>query len=187
MPISLPLKRIRERETPEEAELSGFKKVRGDVTFESGILAVTGTETHSVALWGNPGVADFEAEISFRCQLENNSNLGIMLRAEDYSYFSSQPTQSWRGYYLQLGQHIVALSRYDYGEDTMDAFRLDGELSDGGEHTLFIRVESNRFTIVLDDKYRLETSDDCAFMSGQLGVFASAGKIEITKFSYRAL
>ena len=120
-------------ETPEEAELSGFKKVRGDVTFESGILAVTGTETHSVALWGNPGVADFEAEISFRCQLENNSNLGIMLRAEDYSYFSSQPTQSWRGYYLQLGQHIVALSRYDYGEDTMDAFRLDGELSDGGE------------------------------------------------------
>ena len=174
-------------ETPEEAELSGFKKVRGDVTFESGILAVTGTETHSVALWGNPGVADFEAESSFRCQLENNSNLGIMLRAEDYSYFSSQPTQSWRGYYLQLGQHIVALSRYDYGEDTMDAFRLDGELSDGGEHTLFIRVESNRFTIVLDDKYRLETSDDCAFMSGQLGVFASAGKIEITKFSYRAL
>ena len=66
--------------------------------------------------------------------------------------------RSWRGYYLQLGQHIVALSRYDYGEDTMDAFRLDGELSDGGEHTLFIRVESNRFTIVLDDKYRLETS-----------------------------
>lgn len=82
------------------------------------------------------------------------------------------------GYYLQLSRQLITLNRYDYGEETLQAARI-GDISDGASHTLSVRAESNRFVVVLDDKYRIEDSDDCAFMSGQLGIFSTSGRIEI--------
>lgn len=170
----------------ENVNLSEFEKVRGHVEYDGNALAVTGEDTHSVALWGNPGISDFEAEISFRCELSSNSDLGIMLRAENYSYYSQQPVQSWQGYYLQLSRQLITLNRYDYGEETLQAARI-GDISDGASHTLSVRAESNRFIVVLDDKYRIEAADDCAFMSGRLGIFSTSGRIEILTLRYRAL
>lgn len=171
-------------DAPKEAKLSDFESIRGDVVIADDAITVTGQDTHSTALWGNAGVCNFKAEFTFTCQLDNSSNLGFMIRAEDYSYFGSQPTQSWRGYYLQLGQHLVTLSRYDYGEEALGAARTGDTFANKSEHTLTIAAESNKITVTLDDTYTLTAYDDCAFLSGQLGIFSTDGQITVTDFTY---
>lgn len=149
-------------------------------------LTVNGGTPCGVALWGNSGVCDFEAEIAFECTTDVSSDLGFMIRAENYSYHASQPKQSWRGYYLKIGGQIISLNRYDYGEELLAAERIDGGLTDG-VHTLSVRAESNRFTVRLDGKKLIETTDDCAFMSGKTGAYVGSGKMEITQLKYRSL
>ena len=175
-------------DAPDRVSIDDFAIERGDVVIENGILTVKGVENHSVALWGNEGVCDFTATIRFTCALNNSSNLGIMIRAEDYSYYPSQPTQSWRGYYLKIGQHILSLSRFDYGEEMLGAVRVDDAFSDSaGEHTLTITAVSNKIEICLDGKYTVSVRDDCAFLSGKLGIFATSGEIKITDFKYEKI
>ncbi len=170
-----------------EVRLSDFEAVRGDVVIGDDAIIVTGQDAHSTALWKNVDVCNFRATFTFTCQLDNSSNLGLMIRAADYSYFSAQPTQSWRGYYLQIGQHLLTLSRYDYGEETLGAVRVDDAFADSSEHSLTITAESNKITVVLDGTYTMAAFDDCAFLSGQLGIFATGGQITITDFSYTEL
>ncbi len=157
----------------------------GDVA-QGETLAVNGGAPCGAALWGNAGIADFEAQIKFTCTTDVSSDLGIMIRAEDYSYHASQPKQSWRGYYLKIGGQILSLIRYDYGEELLAAQRIDGGLS-SGTHTLTVRAQSNRFVITLDEGTRIEASDDCAFMSGQIGAYVNSGKLEIKQLTYKSL
>ncbi|MFQ7078004.1 MAG: hypothetical protein ACLRSW_08735 [Christensenellaceae bacterium] len=130
---------------------------------------------------GNSGFR-FRGGNFFRCELSTDLNHA---RAENYSYHSQQPVQSWQGIFA-TDRQLITLNRYDYGEETLQAARI-GDISDGASHTLSVRAESNRFVVVLDDKYRIEASDDCAFMSGQLGIFSTSGRIEILTLRYRAL
>ena len=175
-------------DAPDRVSIEDFVIERGDARIENGVLTVKGLQNHSVALWGNTGVCNFTSTVKFTCALDNSSNLGIMIRAEDYSYYSSQPTQSWRGYYLQIGQHLLSLSRFDYGEEMLGAIRVDDTFFDSSkEHTLTITANSNKIEIVLDGKYTLSVTDDCAFLSGQLGVFAASGEINITDFDYKII
>ncbi len=174
-------------ENAEENEAVDFSDftVFGDVT-RGESLTLNGGTPPAVALWGNAGVADFEAEITFACTLDASSDLGFMIRAEDYSYYASQPKQSWRGYYLKMGGQLLSLNRYDYGEELLAAERIDGELS-SGTHTLTVRAQSNRFIVSLDGKKYIDVSDDCAFMSGQIGMFVGSGKMEVTRLHYKSL
>lgn len=149
-------------------------------------LAVNGGTPPGVALWGNAGIADFEAEITFVCTGDVGSDLGILFRAEDYSYHAAQPKQSWRGYYLKLGGHLLSLNRFDYGEELLAAERIDGGLSTDA-HTVTVRAESNRFRIALDGKSYIDTADGCAFMRGQIGIYVGAGKMEVTHINYKSL
>ncbi|MBR2381216.1 MAG: family 43 glycosylhydrolase [Clostridia bacterium] len=175
-------------DAPDRVSIDDFVAERGDVLVENGILTVKGLENHSVALWGNAGICDFTATLKFTCVLDNSSNLGIMIRAEDYSYYPSQPTQSWRGYYLQIGQHLISMSRFDYGEEMLGAVRVDDAFSDSAkEHTLTITARSNKIEIILDGKYTVSVTDDCAFLSGQLGVFATSGEINVIDFEYEII
>lgn len=175
-------------DAPDRVSIDDFTAERGDVTIENRVLTVKGLKDHSVALWGNEGVCDFTATLRFTCDVDNASNLGIMIRAEDYSYYPSQPTQSWRGYYLQIGQHLISMSRFDYGEEMLDAIRVDDTFADSAsEHTLTITAKSNKIEITLDGKYTLAVTDDCAFLSGKLGVFATSGEINIIDFTYETI
>ncbi len=178
----------KDAEQPDRVSIDDFEVQRGNVVIENGNLTVVGVDNHSVALWGNTGICNFKATIKFICTLDNSSNLGIMIRAEDYSYYPNQPTQSWRGYYLQIGQHILAMSRYDYGEEMLGAVRVGDTFSDTErEHTLVITADSGQIDITLDGTYSLKVSDSCAFLSGQLGVFATSGEITITGFEFEAI
>ncbi len=178
----------KDADAPDRVSLDDFNAERGNVSIESGRLTVIGQSDHSVALWGNSGICDFKATVKFTCTLDNSSNLGIMIRAEDYSYYPSQPTQSWRGYYLQIGQHVLSISRYDYGDEMLDAVRVgDAFENSDTEHTLTIIAISNQIEIILDGEYKLLATDDCAFLSGQLGIFASSGEIKVTDFEYETL
>ena len=173
---------------PDRVSLEDFSAERGDVLIENGVLTVKGLENHSVALWGNEGVCNFTSTIKFTCKLDNSSNLGIMIRAEDYSYYPSQPTQSWRGYYLQIGQHLLSISRFDYGDEMLGAVRVEDTFFDSSkEHTLTITAKSNKIEIVLDGKYTLSVTDDCAFLSGLFGVFATSGEINLIDFTYKII
>ena len=178
----------KDADAPDRVSIEDFAIERGDVRIENGVLTVKGVEKHSVALWGNAGICDFTSTIKFTCELDNSSNLGIMIRTEDYSYYSSQPMQSWRGYYLQIGQHLLSLSRFDYGEETLGAVRVENTFADRTkEHTLTITAKSNKIEIVLDGTYTIAVTDDCAFLSGQLGVFATSGEINIIDFDYKTI
>ena len=175
-------------DAPDRVSIEDFAAERGDVLIENGVLTVKGLKDHSVALWGNEGVCDFTSTIKFTCALDNSSNLGIMIRAEDYSYYPSQPTQSWRGYYLQIGQHILSISRFDYGEEMLGAVRVEDAFSDSSkEHILTITAKSNKIEIVLDGTYTLSVADDCAFLSGLFGVFATSGEINLIDFKYEII
>lgn len=164
--------------------LADFQTLRGDVVNTGSSVVLTGGSQDAVALWGNAGVADFEATVTYRAHVGVGSNLGIMIRAEHYSWHASQPTQSWRGYYLELGSQIIELSRYDYSEEMMQATRY---AADENEHTLTIRAQSNRITILLDGKQLFSVEDDCAFVSGRLGAFVSSGSLEILGLTFTAL
>lgn len=171
---------------PGAAELSEFVAESGAVGLRSGELVVSGGTEPGAALWGNAGVSDFKAEITFRCAISENSELGIMIRADHYSWFSAQPVQSWRGYYLSLGSMIVTLSRYDYGEEIMTAVRSE-TLADGGTHVVGITAKSNRIIVTLDGELLLEATDRCAFLSGRLGIYALKGEIDVLNVKYEII
>ena len=59
--------------------------------------------------------------------------------------------------------------------------------ADENEHTLTIRAQSNRITILLDGKQLFSVEDDCAFVSGRLGAFVSSGSLEILGLTFTAL
>lgn len=165
-------------------ELSAFTAERGDVAYSNGVLTVTGDDGDGVALWG--GAGDFETELTFRCNAGAGTDMGFMFRASGYSYFSAQPAQSWRGYYLKIGAQTVTLYRYDYGAETLDAARVPG-LGDGASHTVKIRARSGSFVVFIDGKELFTAQDGCAFLNGKLGVYASSGKIELLKIAYKNL
>ncbi len=174
-------------EAPESVSLKDFSAVRGNVTVGDAAVMVIGEEDHSVALWGNSGACNFETELKFTCTLDNSSDLGIMIRVSDYSYYKSQPVQSWRGYYLKIGQHLLTLSRYDYGEELLGALRIGDVFADPEtEHTLKIIADSNELYIILDGEYEIRATDDCAFLSGQLGLYATSGELTLSGITYSA-
>ncbi len=178
----------KDAESLESVNVTDFEKQRGDVTIAEDGVKVVGRSDHSVALFGNKGTCNFEAELTFTCKLDLSSNLGIMIRTNDYSYFSAQPTQSWRGYYLQIGQSILTLMRYDYGGEPLEAIRLTNFKGDGTtEHKLKIIANSNNIKIALDDKFFIDATDGCAFLSGQLGIFSSSGEITVTSIKYKSI
>ena len=171
---------------PGEAELSDFVAESGSVNLDADGLLVSGGAEPGAALWGNAGVCDFKAEITFSCEISDNSELGIMIRANHYSWFSAQPVQSWRGYYLSLGNKLVTLSRYDYGEEVMAAARSEA-LTDGGTHVVGITARNNGIAVTLDGELLLEAEDNCAFLSGHLGIYALSGKIRIQSVKYETI
>ena len=178
---------VNETDRAGEVALGDYSAVNGKVTLKDNTLVVS--ENSGVALWKNTNTVNFEATITFSCAVENSSDLGFMFRATNYSSFSEQPAQSWRGYYLQLGPSLVALRRYDYGDTgTLGSSRTGSvDLTGGAVHTLTVRAEGNRFTIALDDTITLTAEDSCAYFAGQLGVYAGYGEVKIHSIKYQAI
>ncbi len=171
-----------------EVLFSDYEKLHGSVTEEGGALVADGNGEDAVLLWNNSKRSDFEATIEFSAEAPIGADIGIMLRADHYSYYSAQPKQSWRGYYLQLGSSLIALKRYDYGDlGAFDACRTEGNLFDGAHHTVQIRAVGQNFTVVLDGAITLNAADECAFFGGGLGIYASAGKITVHALEYRQI
>ncbi len=170
-----------------EAALRSYDVLNGSVREENGAVTVSGS--NGVLLWKYTNAANFEAEITFSCTAEIGTDFGFMLRSSHYSYFSAQPAQSWRGYYLKLDESLVTLKRFDYGDcGSLAAKRTGGvDLAGGGRHTLILRAEGHKFTAVLDGAVSLSGEDDCAFFAGGLGVYAGTGEIAVHSFEFRKL
>ena len=172
---------------PQRVALGDFKAEGGKITVtDTSVTAENSGDVPGAALWGNSGISDFEAKLKIVFDKANSSDVGIMLRASDYSYYNAQPKQSWRGYYLKISDLMLTLSRYDYGDTPLAAVRIDGGLS-SGEHSLSLLVKSNRIEVTLDGKYNISVKDDAAFMHGRLGVFAGSGNLKITALNYKTL
>lgn len=148
-------------------------------------LTVTESSKPTATLWGDKGETDFEASVSFMISGDLASNVGIMLRAKHYSYHSAQAAQAWQGYYLKIASQMITLNRYDYGEDLLEAIRVD-DLS-GSVHTIKVRMVGNVYTVELDGKRLFQVKDDYAFLSGQIGFFSSLGTLTVKDFTYKSL
>lgn len=157
----------------------------GDAVSEGNALTVkSGPNSAGAAVFLNSGVSDFEAEITFRTQVDIASNVGFMIRTAHYSQHPSQSVQSWRGYYLQLGSSLLSLRRYDYGDcGSIGNERLNGVAFTGDTHTLVLRAEGHAFTAVLDGKIKVTATDENAFFGGGLGVYAGSGEITVLSLS----
>ena len=138
--------------------------------------------------WENTDSVNFEATVTFSCDMDLMTNVGFMIRSQHYSYHPGQPAESWRGYYLQLGGSIVSLHRYDYGNTgTLDTARVGSIDFSEGVHTLKLRAEGDTITVTIDETIELAARDSCAFLYGNLGVYAGNGDITVHAFAYRAI
>lgn len=166
--------------------LAEYNAMHGSVRTEQGIV-LDGTQDDAVLLWKNTRATDFEAKIEFSSQAQIGADIGVMLRASHYSYYSAQPKQSWRGYYLQLGSSLLSFKRYDYGDlGMLEAARTPSNLFDGARHTLTICAKGHTFSVMLDT-IELNVSDGCAFFDGYLGIYASKGSVTIHSLDYKTI
>lgn len=171
-----------------ETTVSAFKRLNGTVTSENGVLTVSGTNAigdDGVAVWGGRGMSDYEAELTFTATTET-TDFGFMVRANDYSYFDAQPTQSWRGYYVGISSQLITLSRYDYSEDALTADRIQG-LADGKAHRLKVTAQGNRIQVCIDGVKLLDAKDPYAFLYGKFGIFVGNGSVSVTDYQFRLL
>lgn len=172
----------------ETESVEEFQTVFGKAEKNAGRLTVTGSDIPAVTFYGTSGAPDFEATVSFMASGDLGADFGLMLRERNYSYFSAQPIQSWQGYYLQLSTQIMMLKRYDYGEEMLQAVRIDdAAIVDGSIHSLNIKAVSGRITVTLDDTYIIDVKDDYAFLTGRFGIYSVKGEIVVTDFFYKTL
>lgn len=168
------------------ATLYEYDAVNGTVKTDDETLTVRGE--NGVIFWKDTNSVNYEATITFSCSASVGTDFGLILRGSHYSYYTSQPTQSWRGYYLQFGTNLVVLKRYDYGDyGSLYAARTGNiDLTNGSSHTLVIRAEGNRFTISLDGEISFSADDYCAFFGGKLGVYVGSGELNIHSFEFQS-
>ena len=169
-----------------DESLAAFTRLNGAVEAQGETLTVRGTTdfgNDGVAIWGGRGMSDYEVEVDFVAK-EGTTEFGFMVRANDYSYHSAQPTQSWRGYYVSVSSQIIALSRYDYSGITLSANRKAG-LLDGGEHQVKITAEGNAITVFVDGEKQFTAVDPNAFLYGKFGIFVDNGQVEIKNFRFQ--
>lgn len=161
----------------------------GSAALSNGVLSVKSNgATAGAAVFKNSKLSDFEATIVFQTELGITSNVGFMLRAAHYSQFSEQPSQSWRGYYLQIASSLMSLRKYDYGDlGTLDAERVSSIPFTGNSHTLKLRVKEHTFYALLDEEIALSVEDEYAFFGGELGVYAGSGEIKILSVNYKKI
>ena len=177
---------------PASTSLTTFKKVNGNAFIDGGRVLVAGDSAAvanaGVAFWGNPGLCDFEATLTVSLNIEDDGNVGIMIRSDNFSYHKDQPKTSWRGYYLKLGATTCTLYRYDYNSKTMQSKDFASSWNKGsGKHTVKITAVNNKISIWIDGEFFFEATDDCAFLNGYLGGYASKGTLIISKLEYQAL
>lgn len=166
--------------------LTSYDTVNGAAqTAADGSVTVSGER--GVIFWKNTGHTDFEAELTFSCELSVGTDLGFMIRSSDYSYHSAQPAESWRGYYLQLGTSIVTLNRYDYGDLGALGIMRTGDTDLGsGTHTLVIRAAGHAISVDIDGAVVFTARDEFAFLGGRLGVYVGSGSIILHSLKYQA-
>lgn len=177
---------------PSKVSIIQFKKINGNAFIDGSRVLVAGdtnaVANAGVAFWGNPGVANFETTLTLNCNIADDGNVGIMIRSDNFSYHPDQPKTSWRGYYLQLGAKTCTLYRYDYRSHTMQSKDFASNWNKGvGAHTIKIRAVSNKISVWIDGEFFFEATDDCAFLNGYLGVYASKGTLILNKIEYQAL
>ncbi len=166
--------------------VTDFERVNGSAETDGGALTVRGD--YGAGYWNNTDCVNFEAVVTFSCSLSVGTNLGFMIRSSDYSYFSNQPAESWRGYYLQLSQSLVTLKKYDYGDRGAIGVARTGSLDlGGGVHTLTIRAEGHSFTVSVDNAVTFTASDACAFMKGRLGIYVGSGELTVHSLDYKRI
>lgn len=161
---------------------------QSDVGFSEAI-GNDGSAPPHVSLIENTNRVNYEATIDFACAATLNTDFGFMIRASHYSYYGSQPAQSWRGYYLQLTPGLIALRRYDYGDTGTLALARTGsvDLTNGASHTVVIRAEGHKFTVTIDGTVTLTAEDACAFFGGNLGIYVAKGNLSIDSIEYEVI
>lgn len=175
-------------EEESSTELSTFKRLRGNMQFtEEGLRLTSAAQAgdDTVVVWGSRGLGDYEGEFTFLASIET-LNFGFMLRSNDYSYHKDQPSNSWRGYYLEINSKLIAINRYDYSSKLISAAKAT-DILDGNLHTVKFACVGNSITVWLDGNLVLDAVDDYAFTYGKVGVFVGNGEVTVCDFKFKSL
>ena len=161
----------------------GFESVYGSTEITDNYTKVIGTGLPSVAYAKDVTVTDFKVNCSLKVSEEAGNNLGIMIRAKDFSYHKDQASQAWRGYYLQISGNLAVLYRYDYGDEMLAAIPFD---PNNGNITVEIECVAEKITVKINGA-SMSARDDYAFLSGHLGLYSVNGEITLKSIEYTDL
>lgn len=174
-------------ETLEQIKLEDFVVKSGNASVKADSISVSATGTSPACVtWGNEGLSNFELTFDFVIDADVSANLGVMLRSQNYSYFSSQPTQSWQGYYLMLQPQFVSVRRYNYNDTYLSISKVN-VLNDGKKHSMAITVNNNVITYSIDGGETFSVCDAYAYLSGYIGFYSLNGTLTITNPTFKNL
>lgn len=130
---------------------------------------------------GGRHLHDFEANIELNYE-GGEGSFGVIFRQDNFAS-SVVPAQNFtdgychiQGYYLQIAEEAVTLSRYNFGKvKSRDIIRTETPTERGRFYSFRIVVKGNLFAIYRDGVKILEVCDPLAFQTGSFGLYSTGG------------
>lgn len=121
---------------------------------------------------GDNTLTDYTVEIDIELVGETQaSSCGVILRASNPAFSSSDNVSSIQGYYCGFNNAKVFISKCDYNNSQMDISADACQSASNVMHHLKVEAKSNHITLVLDDKVTLQYFDEKQFSHGYLGLY----------------
>lgn len=155
-------------------------------------LLTSAKDDRTLLIAGSQGVSNYE--ISVNVKIAQGSSGGIMFRLDNYSFTNYKTTQlsdSWRGYYLQLNPTSISLKRGDYttSPESIKTVKTTGDdaLKDGTTVKVTIRCLYNDITISINGEKYIEYHDENAYTTGYIGLYADSSSYLYSSFTYKEI
>ena len=156
------------------------KIVTGTYELKDGAFRTSGSR--SFMPFGNQNLHDFEASIDIAIDSGVFEPIGVIFRQDNYAN-AVVPGQNFtdaychiQGYYLQVKNNSLTISRYNYGKvKSYDLGRVVLKAEANRFYTYKIVAEGNTFTVWRDGEKVLQVTDPLAFQTGAFGLYSTGG------------
>lgn len=126
---------------------------------------------NSMVVLGNSTWTDYSVEVDVKLESATTvGTAGLLLRAQNPSYYESQVVDAVQGYYLALNGQTLSLKKLNYDSQTLKEVNLP--LTPGQYGRLRVEVVTGRIRAYWQDTIQpvLEYVDPHAYMSGAVGL-----------------
>lgn len=163
------------------------KKIMGNQTFsiENGMTTAYGDEK-SLYYFGKKTATNFEYSVDVKVE-ENVA--GLVFRTKNFSYTPSDAASlstSFQGYYLEIGQYLIKLHKYNYSDDIVTIIG-NRTFADEQFHRVTIKAIQNKVEIFVDGQSVIQYTDEIPFIDGYCGLYSARSLASFKNLSYKAL